>query len=213
MNNDDVLNDVVANLTEDLSEIKPLRHPILRMLPWVLVSVLYISACIYIIGIRYDMEDKLVQISYISEIVLCLMLALAAAVSSAYLSVPDHYGKKILPYLPIIGFAVFCFYYAYSMFSGTFYMPALEWHYCMEDGLLMVGVPVIMMIIIMRKGATTRPTLLATNNIIATGLLGWAGLRVTCSADDLGHLFMYHFVPFLVLGIILTISSRVLYKW
>ena len=213
MSKDDVLNDVINNLTDDLGEVKPLRHPLIRMLPWFAVTTAYIALIINMIGIRYDFEDKLAQIPYVSELVLCLFLAITAAMSSAYLSVPDFYNKKFLPYLPLAGFGVFCAYYGFSILSTSFYMPEFTWHYCMEDGLLMVGVPILMMIIIMRKGATTRPILMASNNIIAAGLLGWAGLRITCAADDLGHLFMYHFVPFIALGVILTLSARALYKW
>ena len=214
MSKDDILENIIGDLTDDLSEVKPLRHPLLRIFPWLVSAIVYTALVLGLfVGVRYDLTDKIGELPYLGELLFCFAISLCAATGSAYLSVPDSCGKKILSYLPIGGFLALCAYYTIVTFEGGLDLPPFEWHHCVQDGLLMVGIPVIVMIVIMRKGATTHPVLMAVNNIIATGLLGWIGLRMTCGADDIGHLFLYHFMPFMVLGIIMMIFAKWLYKW
>lgn len=214
MSKNEILDNIINELTENLTEVKPLRHPLLRVLPWLVCSVIYTALVLsFLVGARYDLSDKLGELSYIGELIFCFAISLSGALGSAYLSVPDSCGKKTLSYLPIGGFIALCIYYVFGIFEDGFYLPPFEWHHCVNDGLLMVGIPVIVMIVLMRKGATTHPILMAVNNVIATGLLGWIGLRMTCGAEGIGHLFAYHFMPFMVLGIIMMIFAKWLYKW
>ncbi len=64
-----------------------------------------------------------------------------------------------------------------------------------------------------RKDATVHPVLLVAMIPLAAGSLGYICLRLSCMMDTAGHNLVYHMGLFLILGMLLRVIARRLYRW
>jgi len=63
------------------------------------------------------------------------------------------------------------------------------------------------------KGSTTQPYLMILMNVIAVSGLGYIGLRITCASDDIGHICVFHILPYIALGAFIAMIGRRFYRW
>lgn len=208
------LEKLTETLTGDLEPVKPLRHPAIRLLPWLALILAYVVADSFFLVLRADLSEKLAQSVFLFEIGLSLLLAVSAALTAAYLSVPDMRGMRWLTAVPLSLFAVFLLFLSTQIYSTDLAMfHSVGWHDCFSDSLIMGAAPVALMVFMTRGGTTTRPFLSALMNILAVGGLGWLAMRLVCEADNVAHVAAHHFMPFVVLGTLLGLLARRLYKW
>ncbi|MEO5367905.1 MAG: NrsF family protein [Magnetococcus sp. WYHC-3] len=193
---------------------KAMCHPLLRLLPWVVVLALYVVFAVGYIGVRTDIEAKMMDMHFLFEIGLAAFIGISAAICAAWLAVPDMCGHKGLLALPLTGLGVFAFWSTLSGFTGEWGWPGvLEFQHCHSDATLIAVVPALAMAFFIRKGATTCPFLAAFMTALAAGGMGYISLRMTCSMDTVGHVLVFHLAPFIALGMILGLLARKIYKW
>ncbi len=207
----------VENLIDHLSaELKPvpvLAHPLRRTLPWVLMAAVYVAGVLSFLGLRPDLAEKLTQGSYLFEISVMGFISLSAVLCSSWLCVPDMRGNKWLPAIPLAGLAVFLVWTVVMGVLEGVHMPPPHWDHCFESGILMGFIPMVAMVFLARKGATTRPVTMSLMNTLSVGALGYVGLRLVCPTDTIGHAFFYHLFPFVILGLVAGLAARRLYRW
>ncbi len=207
------INDLISKLEDDLTPVKPMVSPVLRSVIWFfsgLFSVLFVAS---IAGFRMDLHQKLMETVFVGELVFILILSASAIYSSAWLSIPEGAGKKHVLYVPyIILFIALCI-LGNDFLSHGISLDNFVFHTCIIDAILMGMVPVLLMIWMMKQGAPTAPIMGATMNMIAAGGIGYMGLRLTCGSDDVGHMCVYHILPFIFVGLLLGLIARRLYHW
>ena len=50
-------------------------------------------------------------------------------------------------------------------------------------------------------------------NVISIGGLGYLALRLVCPAEEFGHIFVYHVMPYALFGIVITFIASKIYRW
>lgn len=204
---------LIDKLGEDLEPVKPMATPLQRAIMWFfggLFSVILVGA---FLGFRMDLDEKVLEPMFLTELSLLFLLSASAAYASAWLSLPDGAEKSkiiIVPYLTVAAAAMIVL---SEIFQHGFELKNFSFHHCMMDAMMMGAVPVFLMIWMMRQGATTRPVLSALTNMIAAGGIGYIGLRITCGSDAIGHMCAYHIMPFVLGGLVLGLIARKLYHW
>lgn len=204
---------LIENLTAELLPVRPLRHPLVRSLPFVVLALLYTSGVVWHLGLRPDLVHKFKDTVFLFETGLAGFIALSAALASVWTCVPDMRGQKWVLALPLVSVGVFLFWTGLRAWTEGASIPTPHWDHCFEDALLLGALPAAFVIVLSRKGATTCPRTTAGMNILSTAALGYVGLRFTCMLDTVGHTALYHLLPFLVLGGILGLTARRLYRW
>lgn len=214
MNSDDhKYDDMIKQLSGELKPVCCLGNPYLRAMKWLsvgLISVVIIGA---ILGFRGDLGTKMMSPGFELEIIVALLLAVSSAIAASWLSVPDGAEKKqvvIMPYI-LVAFAGLLF--ARETFHHGIDLPEFKLTTCMLNGLIMGLIPVALMVYLMKCGASTRPVLMTLVSMIASGSIGYIGLRLICHSDAIGHVCLYHVVPFVVIGLILGLLARRLFRW
>ena len=204
---------LIGHLSAELKPVPVLVHPALRALPWLGLASVYLAGVVFFLGLRGDIVEKLGQGPYLFEIAAMGFISLSAALASSWLCVPDMRGNKWILAVPFGALAIFVL---WTGARGVLYgvdMPAPHWDHCFESGILMGFVPIVGMLFLARKGATTRPVTMSLMNTLAVGALGYIGLRLVCPTDTIGHAFFYHLFPFMVLGLVTGAIARKLYRW
>lgn len=209
----DNLDRLAEVLAADLAPGKTLRHPALRALGVFLPALVWVAGAVLFIGLRPDFTAMLEQGTYVAELLFILTIAGSAAVASSWLAVPGRKGQAVALTIPLALVAIFVFLLGMQAAGEGFHVPTPELLRCPLNGLVMATVPVAAFIVLMRGGATTRPRLAAFMNMLAVAALGWAGLRMTCPANNVSHTFFYHFLPFLAVGGVFGALARRLYRW
>ncbi|MGH1404891.1 MAG: NrsF family protein [Alphaproteobacteria bacterium] len=204
---------LVDTLSNELSAVEPMPHPLMRVLPWFCGAVLYITFAILVLGFRPDFFDKVIQISYMAELTLLVFISMSAAFCSLWLTVPDMRGAKWMLYIPVVAFSAFLVWHGIRMGMEEYVIPHMRFHPCHIEAFIFGVLPAIALLFLSSKGNTTHPILLSFMNILAVGSLGYTGLRITCVSDDIGHLFADHFLPYILLGIVVTFVGRRIYRW
>jgi len=204
---------LIDNLCNGLRPCKRLPHPFLRALSGAILALAYVAGVVNYLGIRPDLAQKFQDTAFLFEIGTMGAVSLSAVLAASWLCVPDMRGVKWLVAVPLTLFGVFLFWCGIRAHVDGFAMPAMHWDHCFNDGLLMGFVPAAAVIFMSRRGATTRPFLMALVAVLSVGALGYVGLRFTCMMDTVGHAGVYHLLPFTVFGVLTGAGARVLFKW
>lgn len=207
------IDQLITCLRDELEPVAPLSSPAVRAMQWFfggLIAIIIVGA---LVSYRPDLDTKITELSFIGEIALILMIAGSAAYASAWLSLPDggwHKQVVILPYILIMVAMIIA---AREMLIHGFQVPVFDLKECIIDATFMGIIPIGMIIWMMRSGAPTYPALAVSVNMIAAGSMGYLGLRLSCGSDEIGHICVYHVMPFVVVGLALGLVARRLYRW
>ena len=204
---------LIGDLTEDLAPVKALAHPVLRAGSWILGAAAYVAVVVVFLGVRPDLVAQTSNVFFLFEISVMALVFLTAALASCWLCVPDMRGRVWLASVPVslvLAFTVWTFLRAIT--EGVVIQNP-HWSHCFQDAVLMGAVPAAAIMLLSRKGATTKPFLMGVMNVLSVTALGYIGLRLTCANDTVGHVCFYHLFPFVVFGVVVGASVRRLYRW
>ena len=205
--------DLIKDLSKDLTPMQAARCQIQRSFSWVIFSVLYASAIGYYIGMRPDIDVVIHESVFLFEIILVGITGLFAAFSSVSMTIPDMQGRKWLKPVSFTLIGVFFLWTLTHWFGNGMPVPSDRWNHCINEAAIIALVPIAMLLYMTKRGSTTTPVLMSVMNITAVGTLAYIVLRLTCMVDEIGHIFFFYVIPFLVVGTLLGVLARRLYRW
>lgn len=213
MDNEQDTEKLIDELAGELKPVKRVLNPLIYISPWIVIALAYLAGVIHFLGVRMDIEEKLAQSEFLFEFGLSSAISLFAAYAAGFLAIPDMREKKWLLTVPTTLFGVFMFWILTKAIADGFTVPGFHWHHCFSDALLMAFVPIATLSLLIRKGATTKPGWMAFMSILAVGGMGWMAMRISCMDDDIGHTMIHHFMPFVLIAVLLGVLARRLYRW
>lgn len=205
--------ELIKDLCEDLEPQQPLKHPLIRMLPWLLATPAITLLIAYVIGMRADwMEMMLSDSRFQLEMALATGVALSSGAVLGWVNLPDMRQQSWVISIPLVFLVAFFSYVGYMLYiEGTVGMN-FQWRY-FYDALLLSIIPMVLVITLIRKGCPSCHRISALFATMAVGAFSWIGLRLTCPIDYAGHNFIIQFAPFVVLGLLAGVFSAKLFKW
>jgi len=206
-------NNIIDDLAAELKPVKVLRHPFMRAFPWLVFTVLYILLGIFLLGVRGDFISKLNDSSYIFEMSLVLVMSISATMCSLWMCVPDMRGQKWLVATSLTLISVVLAWIITQAVMNMDHVPFGYWSHCFSDAVFFGLLPAASIVFISMKGSTTQPYLMILMNVIAVSGLGYIGLRITCASDDIGHICVFHILPYIALGAFIGMIGRRFYRW
>lgn len=204
---------LIENLAQDLGPVRRLAHPVFRVLPLLALSALYSAAVVFLIGVRSDIAHKLSDLHFMFEIGTMGLAGITAALAAAWLCVPDMRGRGWVPVLPLTLIGLFAFWHGLRSSLHGHGLPDHNWDHCVIDGFILIALPAAAILWLTRRGATTRPFLMALMLVLAVTAFGYIGLRFTCVNDSVGHAGLSHVAPFALAGLAFGLLARRIYRW
>lgn len=214
MNKNKDTDDLINQLCDgDLKTLKP-TCPYTYIAIWLIGSIFYLASVVSYLGLRSDFDMSAMNPVYIFEIGLGVSILISAAVASSWLNTPDCCQRHWIKFVPVTLSVVFVLWTILrSMEEGMDFLSGLHLGHCAQEGMLMEIIPLIALVFITMKSCTTQPYWSMAMNILAVSTLGWIGLRLTCSIDEMGHSLFNHLLPFAILAAALGMFARKLFKW
>lgn len=205
--------ETIKNLCDDLQPVKPLKHPLLRALPWMAVTLAYIASGVFYLGVRPDFSFKLNETGYLFELVMAFTASIAAGIAAIYCSVPDMRGKLWFLSVPASLAGALAIWLCIRLCTEEIHHAHFHGVHCFFEAIVFALLPAAFLTYLVGRGAPTRPLMAAGFVMLSTSLMSWAALRVTCPLDDMGHLLITHILPFVVFGGIAGYAANKLFKW
>lgn len=204
---------LIDSLCGDLDHVCCLKHPAKRFINFLIFLTLYLVISISIIGIRGDIMLRLLDFTFSFEILLILSMSIFAALSSIWLCIPDMRQQKWLLAVTLTLFSTFTAWTILRMSLDSFVMPDHHWHACYLVSIIFGAIPALVIFVASIKGKTTHPLLLSAMNTLSIGGAGYIGLRLVCTSDDIGHICIFHILPYILFAFIASIIGRKIYCW
>lgn len=194
---------------------KSMGCPVWRGLMAFLATVIFVAVAVGLHGLRDDMVP-LLGAMYQMELGLALLMGLSAFLASTHLMAPDCYGRRWLVFVPFALFGVM----VVKAVASYWLHPDNMWHFhaeivyeCWINFWLFCFVPLAYVIYRARKGATIYPVQLAFLQSLGVGAIGWIGQRLTCDMDTPQYIYLIQWAPVLIVGTLLGVFARRLYRW
>lgn len=213
MSNDTNIESMIESLSADLQPLKRSTHPVWRALLWALVVIGYVGIVLLIVGVRHDLTEQISNPNFIYEIMTVAMIGFASACASVWLCVPDVRGNGWIVAVPTALAANFMLWMMTMGADDLSHFDHAHWNHCFAEGLFMAGIPAMVIAVLSMRGNTTHPYKMAAMNTIAGASVASIGLRFSCGIDSMDHAILYHVLPFVLVGALIGVFARKIYRW
>jgi hypothetical protein len=155
---------------------------------------------------------------FTAEITLIFLLFLTSLISASLNIYPDLYQRSQLIKLPYAVFLALIFLFIFQIFipdnSESLIYPDIPHKIiCSACITFLSFIPAILIFIILKKGASTKPFQAGLFTVMAASSLGCLILRLSEDNDHLSHILIWHYSPMVFLALIGTIIGKLLLKW
>ncbi len=203
----------ISNLCCNLKPVCCTR-PLRKALLWILMVVCYTSAVAMTIGLRENITEAMNRSNFIFELVLAFSTGLSASLLTFWLSTPDCERYKKFIAVPLTLLAVQMAWMLDRLFFEGMGNIRENWlSHCWINTALHTTLPAIAVILLIRKGATVMPCLMATFAVISVSEFGWIGMRLICPKDNVGEAYFLNFLPYVIMGLVAGFLAKKLFRW
>ena len=207
---------LVRRLADSPEAVRPLPHPWMRTLVWLLLSIPYLALVVLVVSPRGDLIEQISDTRYFIEQLAALTTGIAAAAAAFVSTIP---GRRraflLLPFVPLaiwlgsLGQGCVQTWLQYGL-DGLSLRP--DW-FCFPAITLVGAVPAIAMALMLRRGAPLTPHVTAALGGLAAAGLGNFGLRLFHPQDASLMVLVWQFGTVFVLSVLAGWSGRYLLNW
>lgn len=206
-------NELIQNLSKSNTPVKVVRFNYLDLLKVFGVGILCIGSMVSILGLRTDISDKTVSVSFIFESLILLTLGILSSASAFTLSIPGNETRKTLM-LPLVTLALWLALTAYSfiMYGASIFFIGFGFS-CALDVFLISLPPASVLFFLIRKAAPLKRERVGFLVLLAGASYGAFGVGLTCVDDSPIHILIWHLIPSLAIaGAGIFIGKKLLNK-
>lgn len=205
---------LIANLAQKATAVKPTAHPFRLSLRWLMASVVYLVLSLIIYGVRPDLPLKIHAPLFDLEIALLAGIVITTSLSAALLAFPDVYQKRYLVLVPAAMFILFAIVLVLAWQASTPLLsrPAHDMQ-CLIFIASFALLPAIWMLYSMRNVATTHPYFAGSIALLSAFSLGALSLRLSEQTDSIMHVIQWHYLPMMGVAIIGIGLGKIILRW
>ena len=209
---------LVDQLTDDLSEVRVLPSPLKRTVFWGLASLLMIAlAALPFKALHYEVT-LMYQLKFMIEMLVITAIGFFTLYACFRLSIPDIKHSKTA--FVLIGAATVF----WALVSLVLYIKSapldlheevmhLTTHYCVQGLGIITAIPAIALYATLRKTAPTLPSWTGYTALLSVLSFGTIAVRYVCPTETYAHLLVHHFGPALFLSFLGLILGKFLLRW
>ena len=207
---------LIDQLAREARPVRPLAPPLRRALVWLAVALGFASAMVWAIGPRPDLAERLSEARFLFEQGAALATAVAAAVAALALTVPD--ASRLWRFLPVIPGAA----WLATLGIGCF----RDWAQMGPDGLrltpdpacfgyiaLIGSLPLLVMVLMLRRGAPLRPSWTLGLAALAAAAIGNFALRLFHTQDAALMVLVWQVGAVALIAAIAALAGRSILRW
>lgn len=208
--------ELINVLAKNAEPVVRLWHPAARAMAWMMGSLLYAGAIVWLIGPRPDLADKLGDPRFIIEIGAALLTSMMAAAAAFCAGCP---GRPLwerfapLPFLAVWLASLGEGCWRQWVQSGPEGLIVSLDLVCFQNILMVSILPALIILLMIRQGAPLAPMSTTGLATLAATALGAAALRFFHAQDVSVMLLVWQFGSVILLASIGFLAGRSLLKW
>lgn len=211
--------DLIKQLSDNLQPVKRLPSISVRTMRWLGFVIFWVALGLYLLDLRADWPDKVMDNEFIIESVLFSLAGLLSSIVAIALSVP---GKTLKSIYGVLGAVSVALWVGLIIWKGFFvsmpevreqlgFIHGLQICFTSVAGLALV--PALFVLYYVRKAASCSPAAVGFFSVLAAASFATLGSRYFCDIDDHAHIFVWHFIPMMSLAIGGVLIGRSFLKW
>jgi hypothetical protein len=208
------IDDLVARLAQEAGGVKPALHPYVLSLELIGAGIIYLVVSLSFSGLRPDWLEKFHSIWFAAEILALVGLFVATTLSAALLGFPDQFQKRNQVLAPLGMFAIFLllliFQWLFDRHPAPLPVHSIE---CTLSITLISVLPAVWTFYALRKYASTQYQWAGSVALLSAFSIGAIWLRLHEETDSIVHVFEWHYLPMLAIGIFGLWLGKKLLKW
>ncbi len=213
MKTDDLIKDLSSHLTPS-PEGRALRTILVL---WMLGSLFVLGLSLFILPIRFDLNDRILSFFFQSETTAIFIVFLTAAFVTYRSSLPGQLQRRD-KVLGGIALSVFILMLLSKMSIHTVSAELFNELYMYRGwcGPTILGVALLEAVLVFtvaRLGASTHPAVTAAWGSLSAGALGLFAMQFICFRENFMHVVVWHFTPVAILLVSGVYFGRRLLKW
>lgn len=210
----DNVEELVASLAADAAPVKLAPHPLLLSLAWVAGATVYLTASLWISGLRPDLMHALHGTWFVAEMAALALLFVATSLGAAVLAFPDLHQMRKTAVAPAGLFAllVAILFLAWRADVPPAPLPVHSFE-CTLSITLFSLLPAAWTFFSMRKFASTHYRWAGSVALLSAFSVGALWLRLHELNDSIIHVVEWHYLPMLLIGLAGWWLGRALLKW
>lgn len=202
---------LIHELSLDCRPVKPVAHPFVGFLKWIVATIISISAGVFILRPQPDVWDHLLDPIFVFPALVLLFVSFVCALSAFFLVIPDSPGQRF----DVISVGVIVIWFVlvgYLMMSSD----VADAQIGIACTLRMMGLaifPAALMFFMLKKALPMNPGLIGL--LAVFGALGFAevGVQFVCRKTIASHIILWHFLPLCALTFLGIVIGRKAFRW
>ena len=209
-------NQLIRRLSEDAGAVRRLPAPWRRAAIWFSISLPYVAAVIYAHSALIDPQQMLADWQFIIEQVAIFLTAITAVIA-AFCSVIPGFSRKIL-ILPLLPLLLWLASLGEGCLRDWLRLGAAglqlrpDWD-CLPPAALLGVVPMIAIVVMLRRGAPLYPRLTLALAALAVAALANFALRTFHVGDASIMVLVWHFGGVIVLSLVAGWIGKLVLNW
>ncbi len=199
--------DLIEKLSSELRPVQPVESVAKRLLKWLGISILCISAGISLSGLREDWQLVFRSPVLLFQNVAILLGIITSAAAALLLSVPGNEKTKATKFLVIVPVVIWVLILMFGIFEEREFHPGMGVS-CATDIFLFGILPGLLLFFLVRKGAALLRGYAGFLVLLASAGTGAWALQFTCHNDEPAHILLWHFFPMVVLSTLGILVGR-----
>ncbi len=207
---------LIDSLAREAGPVRPLASPLRRLGGWLAIALGFALAMVWAIGPRPDLAERLLEARFLLEQGAALVTAITAALAALALTMPD--AARFWRWLPVIPGAAWL---------GTLGLGCLrDWAQMGPAGLritpdpecfvyiaLIGSLPLLVLVLMLRKGAPLRPSWTLALAALAAAAIGNFALRLFHTQDAALMVLVWQVGAVALIAAIAGLCGRQVLRW
>ena len=212
MNNQDFVKKLAKNGAK-----KTIFSPLKGGFAGSILVAIYLFALLGFFGLRSDFATKIIDKQFQFELIITLFTSFSSIYCLNYLRFPDLGEKTLIKLLPFFGFIPFATLILYQYLGYNHDLNHINCDvpgfYC-ASSIIFFALPIAAILFFtLYRGTTLNKSLCGVIIGIASGTISYLFLRLIHATEDMPHLFIWHFLPIMVLiTLFIFLANKIIKK-
>lgn len=199
--------ELIQNLADQASPVRPLPPVRVRLLRWLGAAVLCQAAGIAILGLRADAGAALLKADVILQSAGLILVSILSAFGAFSLSVPGEEKGPLLRKVPLLAVGAWMVLLLALVVQGKGIAAGMGL-FCVRDILLLAVPPGVLLFIMVRAAYPLKLGWSGALAALSVAALGALGTQWICRNDSPMHVLLWHFLPVVFLGLVGVVLGR-----
>lgn len=204
---------LIKELASDLKPVQVVRFQLADLLKIMATGLLCVFAAITILGLRVDISEQVLNVKFIFDTAIFLMLGALSIMAAFSLSVPSLRNRAVYR-LPILVFGLILVGSGYSFLTATSPLLYLGHGFsCVYEIISISILPAAILFYFICRAAALKRDFVGVLVLMSGLSFGLLGVQFTCIDNTPMHILIWHILPTgIVMALGVWLARRVLNK-